>query len=452
MKKTYCIKYFVTPTDKNVDKHKVLDSVVNCWILADKAIDAHLKAVFFIEKLNWKIIENRQEPIIVSRQQFENNNIKLKCFDIAQKEGFSFIFFGGNDPVEELIDQKTISLNTSYDFDANGVVKIIKNLKNKGRCLHFNSGEKCNKEIINAHSIQKKGLLSTIAHDGHVYVYDRNYWSLKKNEGMVSFKKNGINRVSTFMGFCKIHDHELFEPIDNYPMTPTEEQVFLYAYRSLCRELFIKENALVVANFILEKFKDNEGLFKFWSEYRIGTLSGLSSLEYHKNIYDESLLNKEFHKIRYILFKSSKKPAIVFSNLIYPDYDFLGRRLQNLGNLNAKFDMLTVCSVQTENGWGFLIAWHETSSKICDKYISSLITATYETNHIEDFLFRLALTGENIAISPKWWENISKNAQDQIIRWFSDYCDPMNVLENDYLTKGLHSLSNWKFDIINKNI
>ena len=150
-----------------------------------------------------------------------------------------------------------IPIKSSYEFPLSYHIKIQKHLTKRGRCLHYENGIRCN-EIIKAHSIQRNRLLSAIADNGHVYKISANIASMKKNKGRLTYEKCGINKVSTFLGFCKRHDNELFEPIDNFPLIPTDQQVLLYSYRSLCRELFVKENALELINKHLENSVDKK--------------------------------------------------------------------------------------------------------------------------------------------------------------------------------------------------
>ena len=48
----------------------------------------------------------------------------------------------------------------------------------------------------------------------------------------------GVSDASTFMGFCQNHDKELFKPIENGATisASNDEQMFLFLYRSICRE------------------------------------------------------------------------------------------------------------------------------------------------------------------------------------------------------------------------
>ncbi len=154
--------------------------------------------------------------------------------------------------------------------------------------MHYENGLRCN-EIIKAHSIQKNKSLSAIAQHGHVYKISSDIGSLKMNKGRLTYKKYGINKVSTFFGFCKNHDNELFEPIDNELLIPTDQQILLYSYRSLCRELFVSENALELVKNKLENGVNQDAIKKMFSGYVTGKSFGLKNLNRHKLEYDKSL-------------------------------------------------------------------------------------------------------------------------------------------------------------------
>ena len=254
-------------------------------------------------------------------------------------------------------------LKQSFKFPISEYVDSQKKLSQKGRCLHYENGHRCN-EIIKAHSIQRNQSLSAIAQNGHVYTISSNIGSLKKNKGRITYKKYGINKVSTFLGFCKKHDNELFEPIDNDLLIPTDQQVLLYSYRSLCRELFVSENALELVNNQLEKGINQDAIKNMLSGYVTGKSFGLENLKRHKHDYDKSLVNKSYSDIKYVIFQSSQKPIIAFSGLFYPDFDFLGRELQNLGDQTQDLQLLTFCSAPIENGWVFLFAWGVVAPRI----------------------------------------------------------------------------------------
>lgn len=86
------------------------------------------------------------------------------------------------------------------------------------KCYHSIDKNNCNNEVISSHSISKNSSLHKISEGEHVY------WrslSLKKffNKDMFDFssifdiEKISIKKASTFYGFCKYHDNELFKEL-----------------------------------------------------------------------------------------------------------------------------------------------------------------------------------------------------------------------------------------------
>lgn len=69
---------------------------------------------------------------------------------------------------------------------------------------------------------------------------------LNETDGRLIAQRIGVNSASTFTGFCHGHDSSTFAAIDQPITTLSEEQVFLLAYRTLCRELYTKTAELEV--------------------------------------------------------------------------------------------------------------------------------------------------------------------------------------------------------------
>ena len=82
-------------------------------------------------------------------------------------------------------------------------------------CIHPEASEtNCKGGIIKAHTIQRSGGLSKIAKEGHVLSF---YNSASRNDGLTYPSRIGINKASTFTGFCNFHDTTTFSPIENNP-------------------------------------------------------------------------------------------------------------------------------------------------------------------------------------------------------------------------------------------
>ncbi len=446
----YFLKLKVIPTKANEHYENVEGASAHCWIHEDNPESAYLKAKFHITKYDWEIESIEIHPVETTRNDFIEKDLGLQNYDKAQQDGIAIVYLAWSR------DGKTqkgpFELQPSYKLDMSQYFMKRKQYQIKGRCLHYEAGERCN-EFINAHSIQKKGMLTIIANNGQVYGLSSNYNALKRNKGKFSYQRIGINKMSTFLGFCKKHDNELFEPIDNFPLIPTDQQIFLYGYRSLCRELFVKENSLNLVESQLKESQNQKAMNELLSNLKKGNAFGLKNLKMHKSKYDDSLRNKQYTNIKYVLFKSYQKPNMAFSGIFSPDYDFIGRRLQNLADQSIEMELITFCSAPMDSGWGFLFSWHESSSKVCVSFMKSLATAMHEKGNLEDFLFRLVISCcENHAISPSWWENLLSVHQEQILEKISRVADVFVRTSNSYLMEGLEGISGWKFDSVISNI
>jgi len=449
--KTYFLQFEVTPTNRNKHFDVIKGALASCWVQCDDSQSAFAKAEFFIIKNDWEVKRIDVLPVEVKKEHFIERDIGLEQYLRAQEKGEAIFYTAWSR------DGKTtfgpLPIQPSHNFNLSVYSKIQTRLTNKGRCFHYKSGLGCN-EIINAHSIQKNRSLSVVAEKGLVYKLSTSMSSLKKNKGRPTFEKCGIKKISTFRGFCQKHDNELLAPIDNSPLIPTEHQILLYAYRSLCRELFTKENALeltkspVVSNISQKAIKD------IFTDLKAGTIFGLENLKRHKEAYDNSLRKNFYSATRYVLFISRQEPIIAFSGLLYPDFDFMGKPLQNLWDYNSKLELITFCSAPMTAGWGFLFAWHETSSQVCVDYMKSLATMIHnDYDTLGDFLFRLVMSScENLAISPKWWEGLPLDKKEQVTSKASLSADIFSTLNPFYLMEGLEGISQWSFERVISNM
>jgi hypothetical protein len=449
--KIFFLQFKVIPTNVNEQFDLVEGALAHCWIKDNNPQSAYAKAEFSVSMGDWEIVKVESYPIEVIEAHFLERDLGKEQYCKAQKEGIAIIYLALSR------DGKTtagpIPIKSSYKFSLSDYINTQKRLAQKGRCLHYEKGSRCD-VIIKAHSIQRNRSLLAIADNGHVYHISANIGHLKKNQGRLTYEKCGINKVSTFLGFCKRHDNELFESIDSYSLIPTEQQALLYAYRSLCRELFVTENALELTNKQLKNCDDQKAINMMLSGYMKGKNFGFKNLKRHKEIYDKSLKENLYSDIRYVIFISKQIPTIAFSGLFYPDFDFIGRILQNLGDHKSDLELLTFCSAPMEDGWAFLFAWHETSSNVCVAFMRSLATMIHNSSDLlRDYLFRLVMTNcENIAISPKWWEYLSEDKKGEIMDRVSLAADIFAITEQSYLMKGLEGISNWQFEKVISNM
>jgi hypothetical protein len=100
-------------------------------------------------------------------------------------------------------------------------------------CFH----PECNEDSINSHILQKNGILSSIAEDGHVVEMQIN----KFKEEVHNFKKIGLNNAFSFNCFCSKHDRELFKSIELVEIDFTNyKNLLLFTLRTIYNEKFRK--------------------------------------------------------------------------------------------------------------------------------------------------------------------------------------------------------------------
>ncbi len=440
-------QFQVVPTEHNPQHALLQGAFAYCLVVEECEAAAYNRVRFYIAKDEWEITETKNFPLKVTQTDFEDRNIGLDQYQKAQQSGISIVYAGW------ARDGKTTAgpmpLEQARKFDLNAYAGKQKRLAQQGRCLHFESDNRCG-AFINAHSIQKNGQLSTIANDGHVYTISRNIGTLKRNDGRIALEKHGIGKVSTFLGFCERHDNQLFSAIDAWPLHPTGEQVFLYTYRSVCRELFVKENALELFDSQLAALPATSSAREFFEDLKKGTSFGLKNLRRHKEALDDSLQAKRYADIEYVLFTSRQTPILAFSGLLFPEFDFLGRHVQNRADHRIRLDLLTICSAPVVDGWGFLFSWHKTSSPASTEFMRSLATVIHQKSSSgSDAMFRLVVSNcENLAVSPAWWEGLPPEQQAAVTTRLSHGANIFSPTDPAYLTRGLEGICRWEFETV----
>jgi len=434
------------PKPNNPNYKDVEGALATCWVLEDDPHSAFVKASFYVRQYEWDIQKVEQYPQVVRLEHFEGRDLGTEQYHIAEKHGIACALAAWARDGESSFGP--VQLSPSHPINLQSYLSGIQKHRRRGRCLHFSAGNRCTR-IIEAHSIQKNGVLSLVAEHGKVYAPSKSFGDIKKNGGKVVLSKQGISSVSTFRGFCSKHDNEVFSPIDKGPVVPTKEQVLLYAYRSLCRELFVKEYSVCFYEEQLQEVPQDSICHDMYDGLRHGTDIGLKNLKYHKILFDECINEQSFSRMQYVIFRTQQNPKVVFSGLIYPDYDFLGRQLQDLRDHSEPWDLLSFSFVPFDVGWGFLLAWHSNSSKQCVPFVKSLATRIHDGESVGELLFRFVIAGcENIAVNPSWWESLSGKERDAVESTASYGADILKISREDYLATGLGNVAGWEFEYV----
>lgn len=263
---------------------------------------------------------------------------------------------------------------------------------------------------------------------------------------IVKPKLYGINRASTFTGFCGKHDKTIFSPIEDETFNVTKETIFLLGYRALAREHYTKlaqrgsEPILRQA----DKGKTTEEQFEHQKEldmhYELVN-AGIRDLENQKRKFDEILVNDNYNDIEGFVVEFGEIPNIMCSSGLTLEYDYSGTILQDLSDLNRYMSSICLNIINSNNKGYVVFTWHKDSSDVCHRFIDSL--RFYPENRITDAIIRLCFKFENIYLSPDWWESIPDNKRKKLILKLAASADPDSPEDNKSLVEDNIQYDDW---------
>ena len=297
---------------------------------------------------------------------------------------------------------------------------------------------KCKGPISRAHTVPKSGSLERIARNGHVYSFDPSPENLRKNQGKLVPKLFGIQKASTFTGFCARHDSAIFAPLEQQSFRGTPEQCFLLGYRALAREFYTKR----AANRLQGLYRDMDKGKTFAEQVRIqaiaqpfniGLEAGARDNDYYKSIYDNILERREFDTVRAYILEFDVAPPVMCSGAVSPEQDFEGVELQDIADLQNTPDLLCFTSFHGGESGVVVFSWLANFDRACGAFIESLkaIPDKLVTTALLQFFF---MHCENVHMAPDWWESLSEKNRNAVIEHMMVNVDPFKARPKAVLT------------------
>ncbi len=297
-------------------------------------------------------------------------------------------------------------------------IKVMRKFFDKGRCLHPEADPTvCVGPIVKAHTIQKNGGLSRIASNGHVYTFfsEKNL----SKDFLISPSLVGIQKASTFTGFCAFHDSTTFAPVETHPFQSIPQHTFLLGYRTLCHEFYKKKMNIDRYQYQQRNIdKGKSPLEQMEIQYQLrylkdGNIIGLNELAHYKAQYDQVLRTGDFLNISFYVIELSNTPDFLCSSPHMPDYDFAGRTLQDVFDMVNIVDHFTYCLIATHTGGAAVFSWLG-KSEAAEQFVKSLHALSDQeiTHALVRFTFEYL---ENIFVSPTWWDNLDATAQRSLL-------------------------------------
>lgn len=267
--------------------------------------------------------------------------------------------------------------------------------------------------------------------------------------GVPQPKLIGVNNASTFTGFCATHDNTIFRPIENEEIVFSAEQCFLFGYRALAYEKYMKDaqaNSIGIIRDV-DKGRPPEQQVGHQGEvalYEYGVTAGQNDIAQDKSLYDEVLTSKDYSSVRSYVVKFEKAPTIMCSGRLAPVYDFKGVLLQDGNDANVKLKHLSLSSFAVGEGSGAVVlTWLDDSDDICIPFVRSLHAMDRAT--LADALTRLMFENlQNIYWSPTWWDNLPDESKAALIKRFADATDITKEIDAKALAPDGRSFNDWE--------
>jgi SEC-C motif len=285
----------------------------------------------------------------------------------------------------------------------------------------------CSGKIVKAHTIPKSTSLKSIAKNGHVYGLSISLNNIFKHKGKLRPQLMGVNKASTFSGFCDFHDNEIFSPIEKHEFSVTAENCFLLSYRALAREYYTKSAManLSQSRKSLDRGKSIDRQMEIQTKaflMDIGAQAGVRDSEHHKSLFDSCLESQSYESVRALILELDAPPPIMVSGAVSPDFDFDGNRIQDLMELERVPDIISITSFYDGNTGRIVFSWLENSSKSCVKLIESFLRKPKKelNKHAVQYIFN---NFENCFISPDWWDNLKEGTKEEIVDSLSNIAD-----------------------------
>ena len=301
--------------------------------------------------------------------------------------------------------------------------------------------------IIKAHTISKSSGLTDLADStNHVLGLKQNLANYTKNRGNPRFERIGVNKASTFKGFCAKHDKLLFSCFEDRPFIATEEQCIALTYRAVAKEIYTKENALITARFMKNMDRGKPLMYQVQFQehiqlYELGVRTAIAELSVIKRNLDYKLLHRNHDPYNFLVIESSSPIPVAVSSIVNPVFDFKGNFLQDLSNLRMAPEYLAF-NAFSSNHKGFVVFSWLRESKIIDNFINSLLEISKRNifGALIKFFFSSA---ENSFISPDWWNSLDAIQQNKIEELFIVGADLFKDVPNNILVDDSVKFTGW---------
>lgn len=289
----------------------------------------------------------------------------------------------------------------------------------RGYCSHPDAPIGCSDKIIRSHTLQNSGALSRISENNHVLSAKAAVYHSHKNDGKLVPRKTGVNLASTFAGFCSWHDNSMFLPIERGEIPLNKEAAFLLSFRAVAHELHQKKSGIAFMEGLRGTLDAGQPLRRQSliqndiNAQVAGMKAALADLERWKEELDRRFSQHDYNDLRMCVIKFDRQIPAVASAAFQPEFDFSGRQLQSLMQMELEQIVFTLTySGETSVA---VFCWQDGANEIASRFVRSFIE-TPSDEQASRIVQTSFVHSENTHISPGWWATLSQQQKDFVSR------------------------------------
>ena len=182
-----------------------------------------------------------------------------------------------------------------------------------------------------------------------------------------------------------------------------------------------------------------------------GLFTSMKEIRERKMLYDDILSSGDYSKVKYCVFWLEQPPDIMCSGYTNPDWDFEGKRIQNLDDFSTQAQAIALSLVVSEERGCVFFSWLVEDNSVNIALVQSLLKLPYD--QIPHAIVRFVLSSfENQFWRPEWWEGLKEANQDALIQRLTKCAHPVIQIPANYLTDDGQRVVDWKICRIDTNV
>ena len=164
--------------------------------------------------------------------------------------------------------------------------------------------------------------LKGIANGGQVLALEP---SFSPASASIDFKRIGFSKASTFPGYCKRHDREVFDEIESGYTGLSDRVAAIVTLRTLAREYFAKlaQIRLFNINHVRQSIIDRAGK-EFYDEFMLGCALSKAELEALKKRLETMIYENKFDDLIICIFEFESPTPFAYAGSFSPYHDLKG--------------------------------------------------------------------------------------------------------------------------------